>query len=283
MTLKIIESVSEMQREADFFRMAGGTISFVPTMGFLHEGHLKLMKIAKSLSDKVIISIFVNPTQFGPNEDYDQYPRDKEGDLKKAAQAEVDIVFMPTINGMYPDRYQTKVQVAEVTQHLCGKSRAGHFDGVCTVVAKLFNSTKPHIAVFGKKDYQQLAVIRQMVTDLNLDIQIIGAETVREADGLAMSSRNKYLNIEERQSALCLKKGLDLAKQVFRDGEREGSVFLHALEGLIKAHSFTEIDYITICDPLTLEKIDILGDKNVLALSIKVGETRLIDNCLLKV
>jgi pantoate--beta-alanine ligase len=251
-------------------------------MGFLHEGHLELMRIAKKHSDKVIMSLFVNPTQFGPSEDYDEYPRDTEGDLEKAGGVGVDIVFMPKVDEMYPEGNQTTVKVGRVTQHLCGLSRPGHFDGVTTIVAKLFNATKPHIAVFGQKDYQQLTVISRMVMDLDMDIKIIGVPTVRESDGLAMSSRNKYLNPEERQSALCLKKSLDLAEKMFKDGTRDAGTVITAIKSMIKNHTATDIDYVTLCDPLTLEDLDNLGEENLLALAVRVGNTRLIDNCLIR-
>jgi len=251
-------------------------------MGFLHEGHLELMRVANEHSDKLIMSLFVNPTQFGPSEDFEQYPRDTEGDLEKARGVGVDMVFMPSVEEMYPEDSQTVVSVKRVTQHLCGLSRPGHFDGVTTVVAKLFNITKPHLAVFGQKDYQQLAVISRMVMDLNMDIKIIGVPTVRESDGLAMSSRNSYLDPEERKSALCLKRSLELADKMFHDGTREASLIKRAVESFIQSHPFTAVDYITLCDPLTLEDIQTLGNESVLALAVRVGKTRLIDNCLIR-
>lgn len=280
--MKVIETVEQMQKESESLRTAGNSISLVPTMGFLHEGHLELMRVAKEHSDKVIMSLFVNPTQFGPSEDFEQYPTDTEGDLEKARSVGVDMVFMPSVEEMYPEDSQTVVSVKSVTQHLCGLSRPSHFDGVTTVVAKLFNSTKPHLAVFGQKDYQQLVVISRMVMDLNMDIKIIGIPTVREPDGLAMSSRNSYLDTEERKSALCLKGSLELADKMFHDGTREAGLIKEAVESFIQGHSFTEVDYITLCDPLTLEDIQTLGDESLLALAVRVGKTRLIDNCLIR-
>lgn len=280
--MEIIDSCEEMQKRSEALRSAGHTIAFVPTMGFLHEGHLELMRVGRRHSDRLVISIFVNPSQFGPTEDYDQYPRDTEGDLKKARGLGVDIVFLPSVQEMYPEHYQTKIQVQGITQHLCGISRPGHFDGVTTVVAKLFNITRPHIAVFGQKDFQQLTVVSRMVMDLNMDIQIIGVPTVRESDGLAMSSRNKYLSPEERNSALCLKKSLDMAEEMFRGGERDARVIKKAVESLILGHPFTEIDYVSICDPVTLEEVEGLMDETLLALAVRVGTTRLIDNCVLR-
>jgi pantoate--beta-alanine ligase len=280
--MEIIKTIREMQERSEAFRMAGQTLSLVPTMGFLHEGHLELMRVAKRNSDKLIISIFVNPTQFGPAEDYDQYPRDEAGDLKKARDVGVDVVFLPSAGEMYPEGHQTTVKVLRVTQYLCGISRPEHFEGVTTVVAKLFNITKPHVAVFGQKDYQQLTVISRMVKDLDMAIQIVGVPTVREEDGIAMSSRNKYLTPEERASALCLKKSLDLADEMFNGGERNASVMKEAMEALIQRHPFTEIDYVSLCDATTLEEIDTLGQESLLALAVKVGKTRLIDNCLIR-
>ena len=280
--MKVIETVDQMQKESESLRTAGNFISLVPTMGFLHEGHLELMRVAKEHSDKVIMSLFVNPTQFGPSEDFEQYPRDTEGDLEKASSVGVDMVFMPLVEEMYPEDSQTLVSVKRVTQHLCGLSRPGHFDGVTTVVAKLFNSTKPHLAVFGQKDYQQLVVISRMVMDLNMDIKIIGVPTVREPDGLAMSSRNSYLDPEERKSALCLKRSLELADKMFHDGTIEAGLIKEAVESFIQSHPFTEVDYIALCDPLTLEDLQTLGDESLLALAVRVGKTRLIDNCLIR-
>ncbi len=280
--MKIIETVEQMQKESDSLRKAGHTISLVPTMGFLHEGHLELMRVAKNHSDKVIMSLFVNPTQFGPSEDFEEYPSDTEGDLEKARSVGVDIVFMPFVEEMYPAGSQTIVKVERLTQHLCGLSRTGHFDGVTTVVAKLFNSTKPHLAVFGQKDYQQLAVISRMVMNLDMDIRIIGVPIVRESDGLAMSSRNSYLSSDERKSALCLKKSLELAEKMFHDGTTDTGLIRGAVESLIQKHPFTEIDYITLCDPLTLEDMETLEDENLLALAVRVGKTRLIDNCIIR-
>ena len=267
---------------SEAFRMAGHIIALVPTMGFFHEGHLELMRVGKSHSDRLIISIFINPIQFGPTEDYDQYPKDHEGDLEKAGEAGVNIVFMPSAQEMYPDGFQTRVKVESATRRLCGISRPGHFDGVTTVVAKLFNITKPHLAVLGQKDYQQLTVISRMVSDLNMDIRIIGVHTAREPDGLAMSSRNSYLSPEERKSALCIKQSMDLADQMFRGGEKDASVIKEAVESLIQGHPFTDIDYVSLCNPVTLEGIETLGDENLLALGVRVGKTRLIDNCLLR-
>ncbi|MBL7212025.1 MAG: pantoate--beta-alanine ligase [Desulfobacteraceae bacterium] len=280
--MEIIESPEQMQDRSEALRLARHTISLVPTMGYLHEGHLELMRVGKKHSDKLIISIFVNPSQFSPNEDLDQYPRDTAGDLEKAREVGVDVVFLPSAQEMYPEGFQTNVQVKGITEQLCGISRPGHFEGVTTVVAKLFNITKPHMAVFGQKDFQQLTVISQMVMDLNMDIQIVGVPTVRDPDGLATSSRNKFLNEEERISALSLKKSLDLAVEMFRGSERDAGVIQKAIESLILSHPHTEIDYVTLCNPVTLKDIETITDEALLALAVRVGATRLIDNCVLR-
>jgi pantoate--beta-alanine ligase len=281
--IEIIGSPQHMQARSEGIRLSGKKIGLFPTLGFLHEGHLELIRQVRKRSDFVVMSLFVNPIQFGPNEDFEKYPRDTDGDLKKAKGEGVDIVFMPPVSEMYPAGFQSAVRVNNITRHLCGKSRPGHFEGVTTVVAKLFNIIKPHIAVFGQKDFQQLAVIRRMVKDLNMDIEIIGVPTVREPDGLAMSSRNKYLNQEERKSALSLKKAMDMANRLVEQGEREVKNIISSMRGLILSHPFTDIDYINICDPDTLEDISVIKGQSLLALAVKVGGTRLIDNCILDI
>ena len=278
--MQVIETVDAMQKRSEELRLSGQTIALVPTMGFFHEGHLELMRVGRRLADILVISIFVNPTQFGPGEDFQTYPRDMEGDLAGARDVGVDLVFAPSVQEMYPDGHQTKISLERVTKHLCGLSRPGHFDGVTTVVAKLFHIAKPHLAIFGEKDYQQLIAVKQMVKDLDMDIQIIGVPTFREPDGLAMSSRNTYLKPEERKSALCLKKSLDLARDMFRQGEKDAQRMKEAVEKLILSYPFTEIDYISICDPISLEDVDRIEEKALLALAVKVGKARLIDNCL---
>jgi pantoate--beta-alanine ligase len=279
--MEIIKKIELMQELSDKWRRDGHIISCVPTMGFLHQGHIELLRIGRDKGDRLIMTIFVNPTQFGPHEDYEKYPRDTEGDLNKARSAGVDVVFMPTVEEMYPDGFQSTVTVNTITQYLCGKSRPVHFAGVTIVVAKLFNITKPHLAIFGEKDYQQLAVIKQMVRDLNMDIDIIGLPTVRERDGLAMSSRNKYLSPEERVSALSLKKGLDLAKAMVKNGEKDSATIKNAVKELILTHPFTEIDYVTICDPAKLTDMENVNGPSLLALAVKVGKARLIDNSII--
>jgi pantoate--beta-alanine ligase len=267
-----------MQSFSTSLRMDGKKIAFVPTMGYFHEGHLSLMKEAKKKADCLVVSIYVNPTQFGPKEDFSKYPRDLDRDLKMAESVNVDVIFYPPDKEMYPANYQTYVDVEKVTQNLCGMSRPGHFRGVDTVCNKLFNIVKPDFAVFGKKDFQQFVTIKRMVDDLNIDIQIVGSPTVRESDGLAMSSRNKYLNKDERKSALTLFKALKLAQKLYSNGEKKSSVIITEVEKLIKRASFTAIDYIKICDTRTLKDADKIKNQSVIALAVKVGNTRLIDN-----
>jgi pantoate--beta-alanine ligase len=279
--MEVIEKTDLMQQKAEELRLAGKVLGFVPTMGFFHEGHLELMRVARKHCDVVIISLFVNPMQFGPKEDLAAYPRDLQGDLAKAQQAGVDIAFVPAVDQMYPKGFESRVSVEKVTKHLCGLSRPTHFDGVTTVVAKLFNITKPHLAVFGQKDYQQLAVISRMVKDLNMDLQILGVPTYREPDGLAMSSRNSYLNSEERKSALCLKKSMDLAQDRVAKGETRAAAIKKAIEELIGSYPHTQIDYVSLSDPVTLDDVDTLTGETLLALAVRVGKTRLIDNCIL--
>ncbi len=279
--MRIIESVSDMQSVADEFRASDRKIGLVPTMGYLHEGHLELMRTAAKQTDVVVASIFVNPTQFGPGEDLGRYPRDFDGDVRKAGSAGVEVIFAPTVEEMYPSGFQTRVRVEKVTKHLCGLSRPVHFEGVTTVVCKLFNCVKPDVAVFGEKDFQQLVVIERMVTDLNMDIRILGVPVQRELDGLAMSSRNAYLNADERRSALSLFKSLELAKRLYNGGERNAGIIRDAVLDLISSHPFTSVDYVELCDPVSLEEVKVLEGKTLLALAVNVGRTRLIDNCIL--
>ncbi len=276
--MKVIKSIKEMQTYSESLRLLGKKIAFVPTMGYFHEGHLALMKEAKKIADCVVVSIYVNPTQFGPKEDLTKYPRDFDRDLKMAESVNADVIFFPPDIEMYPENYQTYVNVEKVTQNLCGISRPGHFRGVTTICLKLFNIVKPHFAIFGKKDFQQYTVIKQMVTDLNLDLQIIGQATVREADGLAMSSRNVYLKENERQSALTLVGGIKLAQKLYDAGERKAAAIAGEVEKLIKSFDYTNIDYIKICDTTNLDNVDEIKSQTVIALAVIVGSTRLIDN-----
>lgn len=281
--MEVIQSTDEMQKRCKELRSAGKTIALVPTMGLFHEGHLELMRAGKKHSDVLVVSIFVNPTQFGPNEDYGAYPRDMEGDLKKAKEVGVNIAYTPPAEEVYPEGFQTKITVEEVSKPLCGKVRPGHFDGVTTIVAKLFNTTKPHLALFGQKDYQQLTVISRMVKDLNMDIDIVGIPTFREPDGLAMSSRNSYLSPDERKSALCLHKSIRLTEDMVRGGKKNVNEITAAIERLINSYPHTRVDYVNLCDPVTLEDIDAVEGEFLLALAVFVGKARLIDNGLIAV
>ena len=240
------------------------------------------MRDGKNRGDTLIISIFVNPTQFGPKEDYEKYPRDMQRDLKLAQKVGVDIVFTPSADEMYPDNFQTHVEVERVTQHLCGISRPGHFRGVTTIVAKLFNIVKPHLALFGQKDYQQLVTIKRMVEDLNMDIEIIGVPTVRERDGLAMSSRNTYLSPKKRKEAAKLYRALREGEELFRQSERNAAVILTTVREIIEEAKPTTIDYIKICDAHTLEDIEEIKNEAIIAVAVQIGKTRLIDNIILK-
>jgi pantoate--beta-alanine ligase len=280
--MNTIQSVSEMQKWASTTREAGKKIAFVPTMGFLHEGHVALMREGKSRGDCLVVSIFVNPTQFGVGEDYEKYPRDLEGDTEKVSSAGGDIIFAPSAKEMYPSGYQTFVAVEKVTQNLCGASRPTHFQGVTTVVAKLFNIIKPHVAIFGEKDYQQLVTIRQMTRDLNFDIEIIGMPTIREEDGLAMSSRNKYLSSEERKQALCLFSALNQVEKLFQGGEKNSKKLIDRAREIIRIQPAAAIDYVKVCHPETIEDLEWIDDKALMALAVKIEKTRLIDNRVLK-
>ncbi len=276
--MKIISTVKEMQAFSESVRVAGKTISFVPTMGFLHQGHLSLMEDGKRRGDCLVVSIYVNPTQFGPSEDLAKYPRDFERDHALCEGVGVDVIFYPSNEEMYPENYQTYVTVENVTENLCGLSRPGHFRGVATVCAKLFNMVKPHVSIFGKKDYQQLMVIKRMVKDLNMDLEIIGLSTYREPDGLAMSSRNVYLKPEERESALTLSRSLLHAKGLYEKGERDAATIIGEVKKIIGSQPYTKIDYVQICDTETMKDAETIKGEAVLALAVRVGVARLIDN-----
>lgn len=280
--MKIIDSIAKMQGLAEELRRTGNKIGLVPTMGYLHEGHLALVKKARQISDTVVVSIFVNPTQFAPTEDLDRYPRDFERDRALLESENADIIFSPDAKQMYPEGYSTYIQVRGLEDFLCGGSRKGHFIGVATVVAKLFNIVKPHYAVFGKKDFQQLKIIERMVRDLNMDIEIIPCPTVREADGLAMSSRNTYLGPEERKKALILYESIKTLKGMFREGVRDADILKKKAREMIESIEGVRIDYISITDTETLEEISTIKDKALYAVACFVGRTRLIDNTILE-
>jgi pantoate--beta-alanine ligase len=279
--MKIIHTIKEMQIESDRMRAEGLKIGFVPTMGFLHEGHLSLIREAGRHSDRIVVSIYVNPTQFGPKEDFAAYPRDFERDRKLAEAEGTDIIFNPPDAEMYPAGHCTHVDVDGLTETLCGASRPGHFRGVTTVVAKLFAAVKPHIAVFGQKDAQQAAVIRRMTVDLNLDVEIVVAPIVREADGLAMSSRNAYLSGSERAEATVLRKSLLAAEEQFRKGEQDAQALVRSAKMMIESKPSARIDYVSIADPDTLQPVDRARSGGLMAVAVFIGKTRLIDNLIL--
>ncbi len=278
--MQIITSIQEMQAEAERLRLQGQRIGFVPTMGYLHEGHLSLVRTARQHADVVVMSIFVNPTQFGPTEDYNEYPRNFDRDVALAASVGCHIVFNPTVNDIYPENYLTYVEVEKITGVLCGRSRPTHFRGVTTIVAKLFHIVKPHVAVFGQKDAQQALVIQRMVRDLNFDIQIVIAPIVREKDGLAMSSRNIYLTPEQRQQAVALYQALMMAKSLIEKGERNAQVIKDHVRRHIERLAAATIDYIEIVDTTHLQPLAILEGEVLIALAVKIGKTRLIDNII---
>ena len=279
----VINSVSEMQKIVDELRKKRQRIGLVPTMGYLHNGHLSLIQEAKKYCSLIIVSIFVNPTQFAPNEDLQSYPCDLEKDKKLAESAGCDIIFNPTPEEMYPDNYLTYVEVEDITTLLCGKSRPSHFKGVTSVVCKLFNICKPHIAVFGQKDAQQSIVIKRMVNDLNFDVDIIVAPIIRESDGLAMSSRNAYLEQHQRAQATVLYKALMLAQQLIGQGERCSRIIRSSMQELIDKQPDAKIDYIEIVNTTTLESRTNISEETLIALAVKIGRTRLIDNIIMKI
>jgi len=281
--MKIIRSPKEMQRICGGLKREGRKIGFVPTMGYLHKGHLSLIRIAKKKSDVVIVSIFVNPTQFGPREDFHSYPRAFGKDRLLVEQIGCDYLFTPNIKSMYPQGYLTFVDVEKITHRLEGAVRPGHFKGVTTIVAKLFNIVQPDVAVFGQKDAQQAVVLKKMVDDLDYGIKMIVAPTVRERDGLACSSRNTYLSNDERKQTKVLYQALRMAKEMIKNGERSASKIASKMNKLIDKQPLAEIDYIAITDANTLELINKLRGEVLISLAVRFGKTRLIDNIKIKV
>jgi len=273
--INIVKDVKEIVKA---WRKEGKTIGFVPTMGYLHSGHESLIKKARAENDKVVVSIFVNPTQFGPTEDLSTYPRDMESDTAMCNNNNVDLIFYPEPNQMYPEDFFTYVNIDVLGENLCGVSRPTHFRGVCTVVLKLFNIVMPDKAYFGKKDAQQLAIIKKMVEDLNINVEIIPCETVREEDGLAKSSRNSYLDKDERQAALVLSKSLAMAKEMIQKGEKNAKAIIDKMTDMINLEPKATIDYIKIVDEKNLKDVSSLDKKVIIALAVKIGKTRLIDN-----
>lgn len=275
MRLTIAKTISELRA---LRRQLKGSVGFVPTMGYLHEGHLALVKQARIDNSAVIASIYVNPTQFGPREDFGAYPRDLDRDLELLQKEGTDIVFVPSDDDMYPPEFSSWVNVEKVTEGLEGASRPGHFRGVSTVVAKLFNIVQPTRAYFGQKDAQQVAVIKRMVADLNMDLEVVVVPTVKETDGLAMSSRNVYLSPKERQAATVLFKALTLARQLSKSGERDAEKIRWQMAALIQKEPLARVDYVSIADAQTLQELDFLDRPAVASLAVRIGKTRLIDN-----
>jgi len=278
--VRVISTVADMRRARQ--EMARPQrVGLVPTMGALHKGHLSLVRHARADDDVVVVSIFVNPTQFGPSEDYARYPRDPDRDLALLRDLGTDLVFMPPVEEIYPEGFDTYVEVEKLTQRLEGASRPGHLRGVATVVAKLFNIVQPHRAYFGQKDAQQLAVIRRLTRDLDLPVEVVGLPTVREADGLAMSSRNAYLSPEERKAALVLYRSLEAAQELWRSGVRDASPIRQRMGELLAAEPLARVDYVSVADAETLEELETVDRPTLVSLAVRIGKTRLIDNLTL--
>ncbi|MFZ3073499.1 MAG: pantoate--beta-alanine ligase [Thermodesulfobacteriota bacterium] len=280
--MRRITGISEMKAFSRKARKEGKLIAFVPTMGYLHEGHKRLLAEAKQLGGLVVLSVFVNPSQFGLNEDFAKYPRDMERDKAIAIECGVDVLFAPEVSDMYPVGYGTFVDVPELADKLCGKSRPGHFKGVATVVAKLFNIVMPHKAFFGLKDYQQQLVIKKMAKDMDMDVEVVAIETVREADGLAMSSRNSYLSSEERRVAAIIPKAMAVAKDSVLRGESKGAAITEIVKKIMEKEPSVVIDYVSVCDTDNLDNVEVIQDRALLAMAVRLGKARLIDNCLLE-
>lgn len=279
--MQVIRTIAEMQAQSRSWSRQGIAIGLVPTMGFLHEGHLSLVDIAKEKCGAVVASIFVNPMQFGPKEDFDNYPRDEARDLAMLEAHGTDVVFIPQTDEMYPKGFETRVELTRLPNHLCGLRREGHFRGVTTVVLKLLAAVQPDVAVFGDKDYQQILVIRRMVCDLNLPVEVIAGPTVREPDGLAMSSRNSYLSPEERRTAACVFQALQRARQMVNGGVVDTIMVRRSMTEAIEQNG-AQVDYVAVVDPETLEELQIIKDRAHAAVAAFVGRTRLIDNLRLK-
>jgi pantoate--beta-alanine ligase len=276
--MRIETTVNAVKEQVKAWKAEGLSIGFVPTMGYLHEGHGSLIKAARAGNDKVVVSIFVNPMQFGPKEDLASYPRDLEKDSALCESLGADLIFHPEPSEMYHDNFSSYVDMTGLTEELCGLSRAGHFRGVCTVVNKLFNIVQPDRAYFGQKDAQQLAVIKHMVEDLNMNLEIIGCPIIREEDGLAKSSRNTYLSAEERKAALVLSRSINLGRKMVEDGETNTAVIIKAMTELINEEPMARIDYVKAVDGLTISQIDKVQKPMLVAIAVYIGTTRLIDN-----
>jgi len=280
--MEIINHIHDMQRWSETQRVKGKKIAFVPTMGYLHEGHLSLVREGKKQGDVVVVSIFVNPMQFNQQADFDKYPRKDEQDRHMLEDVGTDVLFYPTAPEIYPDGFQTAVEVSRVSEPLCGAFRPGHFRGVTTVVAKLFNIVKPHVAVFGQKDFQQCVVIQQMVKDLNFDLEILPMPTIREPDGLAMSSRNARLSPVEHHNSLSIARALNQAQEMVTKGERRAEVILKTVQETLTRDGGVRVEYASLCHPDTLEEVIQLSGPTLLAMAVWIGEVRLIDNRVLQ-
>ncbi|MCC8110660.1 MAG: pantoate--beta-alanine ligase [Ruminococcus sp.] len=276
--MKIVETIAEVKSIVRAWKKSDASIGFVPTMGYLHEGHLSLIQRARQENDRVVVSIFVNPTQFGTNEDLDSYPRDLQHDAALCENAGIDLIFHPTPEQMYSKGFCSFVDVDVLTKELCGLSRPVHFRGVCTVVSKLFHIITPDRAYFGEKDAQQLAVIKRMVQDLNMDVDVIGCPIVRETDGLAKSSRNTYLSPEERKAALVLSQSITQGKKYVQQGEKNAHTLVQAITEIIEKEPLAKIDYVKVVDLFTMQQIDTLDRPFLAAMAVYIGKTRLIDN-----
>ena len=276
--MKIVKTIADFRRLRPKLT---APLGFVPTMGYLHEGHLALVRQARAENPTVAVSIFVNPTQFGPKEDFARYPRDPERDLALLEKEGADIVFMPSAEEIYPPNFNSWVEVGKITEKLEGAARPGHFRGVATVVARLFDIVRPDKAYFGQKDAQQLLVIKKMASDLDMSIEIIAVPTVREPDGLAMSSRNTYLNAEERKQAVVLYQALTLAQRLYADGEKDAKAILKQMTALIRKQPLADIEYISIADAETLDELDRVKPPALISMAVRLGKTRLIDNVVL--
>lgn len=278
MSLMLIETKKELKEQVAQWRAEGLTVGLVPTMGYLHEGHQSLIATAAKNVDRIVVSDFVNPIQFGPNEDYESYPRDIEHDIAVASEKDAHVIFHPSVEEMYGPNHNTYVVMEKLGDTLCGAVRPIHFKGVCTVVSKLFNIVEPDMAFFGQKDAQQLAIIKRMVADLDMNVKVVGCPIVRENDGLAKSSRNTYLSAEERQAALCLSRSIFAGQKLVEEGERSASALKEAMRGIIEAEPLSRIDYVEVVDGITMQPVERIDGPILCAIAVYIGQTRLIDN-----
>lgn len=281
--MKVLNTIKDVRQQVNEWRKKGLSVGFVPTMGYLHEGHESLIKRANEENDRVVVSIFVNPIQFGPTEDLESYPRDLNRDTEICSKAGANLIFAPEKEEMYFEDFCTSINMTGLTENLCGMSRPVHFSGVCTVVNKLFNIVKPDRAYFGQKDAQQLAIIKRLVRDLSMDVEIIGCPIIREEDGLAKSSRNTYLNKEERQAATILNKALIMANEAMEDGERDSSQIINIISSKIGMESLAKVDYIKVVDALSMNDVEEVNNDVLIAIAVFIGKTRLIDNFIFEV